>query len=125
MRYAIVLLTGFMFLASSVSAESTAQMLSSCSVFAKAQVINNAISFTQNFDSGVCWGAFSALQRLITQTYANGQLLLSVCAPPTSRRHQLIAVFVEYGTRNPQRLQENFFDVAIDSLQAAFPCQTR
>ena len=125
MRYAIMLTAVFMFSVSSVSAESTAEMLSSCSVFAEAKVRNNEIIFLQNFDSGICWGAFSAIQSLIPRTYANGQHMFYVCAPPTSRRHQLIAIFVEYAKRNPQRLHENFFDVAIDSLQAAFPCQQR
>ena len=48
-----------------------------------------------------------------------------VCAPPSSTLSQLVAIFVSYAEKNPQRLHEEGFDIALESLQVAFPCKGR
>lgn len=96
-------------------------MFSSCKPLTDAQIKGDTVVLPPGFESGMCWGAFSALQRLIVKAY-DGQPIFRVCAPPKSTRIQL---FVEYARRNPQRLHEDFFDVAVDALRAAFPCQAR
>jgi hypothetical protein len=104
-------------------AESTAEMVSSCKELADANVRGDTVAIPQDFPSGLCWGAFSSLQRVIVRAYPGGQPIFRVCAPPKSTRSQLITVFVEYARRNPQRLHEDFLDVALEALRGAFPCQ--
>jgi hypothetical protein len=78
----------------------------------------------EDYSSGRCWGAIGVLQRIITMAYSDSSdPILDVCVPPKSTRTQLVAIFVEYVRRNPQRLHEDFFDVSIDALRGAFPCQ--
>jgi len=48
--------------------------------------------------------------------------LFGACTPATSTRTQLIAIFVNYAKRNPQRYSEEFADVVFDALAEAFPC---
>lgn len=100
-------------------------MLSSCKPLAEAEVRGDTVTLPQDFRSGTCWGAFAALQSLIARAYPDGQPIFRVCAPPRSTRTQLLAVFVEFARRNPQRLHEDFFDVAVDAMRSAFPCQSR
>jgi hypothetical protein len=109
------------------SAESTAEMLSSCKSLSEAAVTGDRVTVTKDFPSGMCWGAFAVVQRVIATTYRSGQTVFTVgvCAPTESKRTQLIAVFVDYARRNPQRLHEDFFAVATDALTVAFPCQSR
>jgi hypothetical protein len=110
------------------SAESSAEMLSSCKPLSEARVTGGSVEIRRDFPSGMCWGAFAVVHRHIGTTYSEGQTDFNpagVCAPPESRRTQLIAVFVDYARRNPQRLHEDFIDVALDALRAAFPCQSR
>jgi hypothetical protein len=109
----------------SASAESTAEMLTLCKSLAAAEVKSDQVSFLQDYPSGICWGAFSTLQRVIVQANTDRRPIFNVCAPEKSTRTQIIEVFVEYARRNPQRLHEDFFDVAIDALRGAFPCQPR
>jgi len=112
--------------AATATAESTAEMVTSYKSVAEAKVVGSDVFFLQDFPSGVCWGAFGAVQRVIVQTVAPDAMpVFRVCAPAKSTRAQLITVFVEYARRNPQRLHEEFFDVAIVALRDSFPCQPR
>ena len=112
-------------LATSASAESTAEMLTACKSLAESKVTSGQVLFLHDYPSGICWGAFSALQRVIVLADTDTRPIFNACAPEKSTRTQLIAVFVEYARRTPQRLHEEFFDVAIDALKGAFPCQPR
>ena len=104
------------------SAQSTSEMLSACRPIAQAPVSGEGVAFQQTFESGLCWGAFATVQKIIRYADENGRLFFRVCAPASSRRTQLIAVFVRYAADNPQRLHEDYFPIALDSLQKAFPC---
>jgi hypothetical protein len=110
--------------ATSASAESTEEMLTACKSLAAAEVKGEQVKLPAGFSSGMCWGAFLTLQKVIVQANTDGPIF-DVCAPKEGTRTQLIAVFVDYARGNPRRLHEDFFDVAIDALRGAFPCQPR
>jgi Ssp1 endopeptidase immunity protein Rap1a len=108
-------------------AESAEEMLSSCKLLADAKVSNGQVTLPKDFESGRCWGAFGTFQDLARTSMPRPPALreepvFGFCAPSSSTRTQYIAIFVEYARRNPKRLNEDFFDVALDALVDAFPC---
>ena len=106
-----------------VLAESTEEMLSSCRRLAEANVANTEVELPQDFETGRCWGAFAVIQKVTALVIApSKQPALLVCSPSESTRTQYIAIFVEYTKRNPRRLNEDFFFVALTALREAFPC---
>ncbi len=112
----------------SASAETTEEMLSSCRPMAAADIRGDQVVIPHR--SEFCWGAFATVQKIIGMILAQGQKpiieggqpTLGVCAPPSSNRTQLIAVFVAYAGQHPERLHEHFLNVALDALRGAFPC---
>lgn len=104
--------------------QTAAEMLSSCRPVAKADISGDYAAFTQNFETGQCWGAFSVIQQTARWGKADQDRLLGVCAPAKSRLSQFIAVFVHYAENHPERLHEDFVRIAYDSLREAFPCRT-
>ena len=119
--------TVFLFLVLCVSiafGASTQEMLTACKpIVDQARVSGGRIELPKDFHAGRCWGAFAILQEVITHTDASGREIYNVCAPPNSTRSQLIAIFVEYAKKNPQRYHEEFFNVALDALRSSFPCE--
>lgn len=103
-------------------AETTEQMLSACSPVANARVSGEAATFLQNFDTGLCWGAFSVIQSNIVHIDGDGKRLYEVCAPSESTLTQLVSIFSVYAKNNPHKMHQDFFSVALESLQKAFPC---
>ncbi len=81
----------------------------------------------RDFESGVCWGAFGALDQFIKATNAEKRLqpALRICVPPNTTRYRLIAAFSQFVKARPDRGPDEFYPVARDALQAAFSCQTR
>jgi hypothetical protein len=107
-------------------AESAEEMLSSCKPMMNAKVQGETVGFQHNFETGLCWGAFGALQRLSRLADSNMKPLLPIgCAPENSTRTQLIAIFVDYVRKNPQRLNEDFPIVAMAAISTAFPCRSQ
>lgn len=106
----------------SVSAQNAQQLLSSCRPIAQGQVTERGLAFTRTYEAGVCWGAFGMLQTAIIRVDDRRAPLLSVCAPEASSRSQLVQVFVKFAESNPARLHEEGNDLAIESLQLAYPC---
>lgn len=106
-------------------ADSAQELLSSCRPIAKADVYPEGVRFQRTFQTGVCWGTFSALQKIIVHIDEAKRPIYGVCAPSSSRLSQLVAIFVYYAEKNPQRLHEEGFDIAVESLQAAFPCMSQ
>lgn len=103
------------------TAQTAQQMLSACRALAKANVTAEGVAVPQDFDSGVCWGAFATIQTVIVHVRGE-QRLYRVCAPAPSTRTQLVAIFAKYAEDNPRRLHEDFFEVVMDGLRQAFPC---
>jgi hypothetical protein len=121
--YLLALLTLLSAMALPTLAESTEEMLSSCRRVAEGKVGNGDVTFQPDFETGMCWGAFAALQKVTNIALAPGkQPALGVCGPKDSTRTQDIAIFIDFVRRNPQRLHEDFVLVAYDALRAAFPC---
>ncbi len=126
MRLSISAFTLMMVLASpgaarAQSAYSAEYMLSSCRpIVVESNVTEQGVSFPQSFETGFCWGAFSAIQRAMVYAGERGP---RVCAPAESTLTQLITVFVRYTDLHPAELHEHYFLIALRSLRAAFPCQ--
>ena len=106
------------------SADSAQQLLSECRSIANVDVSGEDIRFQQTYETGVCWGTFGAIQKVIF-TATTRRPLYGVCAPPNSTLSQLVAIFVSYAEKNPQHLHEDGFDIALESLQVAFSCKGR
>ena len=102
-------------------AETAEEMLAACRALPKATVTDDRVAIPQDFRSGVCWGAFGVIQHLVVMAYQDGRRIHRACAPAESTRTQLIAVFVKFADDHPERLHEPFLDVALASLQGAFP----
>ena len=124
MKLAIVLLAGAPVL---LMAESAQRMVSICKPITEAKVgAENRLFFEETFESGICWGAFGALQevsRVGGTTSPVRPVLPLGCIPEGRTRSQMVAVFVEFVRRNPQRMHEEFIFVAMDAMKAAFPCR--
>jgi len=105
-------------------AESAEEMLSACRKLADAPVSGDQVRLPSDFDSGLCWGAFASIQSAIKLQYTDDTApILRVCAPPSSRRTQLLAIFAQYARNHPERLHEDFFKVAWFALRDAFSCK--
>ena len=106
--------------------ESAEEMASACRTVAAAKVSATGVALPTDFDSGLCWGAFAALQKAINIVASASPRpnvpFLGICAPETSTRTQLILIFEEFSRRHPERLNADFFFVALDALREAFPC---
>jgi hypothetical protein len=120
----ILVLVVVAFAAVKPSRASTAEeMLSACRPIAAAKVSNRSIALPQDFDSGVCWGAFETLDwMLTTMNVRTGSTFFPVCIPQNRTRPQLIAIFVKYAENHPARYAEEFTGVAYAAEREAFPC---
>jgi hypothetical protein len=67
------------------------------------------------FMLGYCWGTVFTLTAL-TPTFG-------VCLPKTGTEEQIMRVVVKYISDRPARMHEPFVRLAIEALQAAWPCK--
>ena len=104
------------------SAASAEEMLAACRLITTAEATRQSARFPQTFGTGYCWGAFTSIQRVIAHVDGNEVRVYQVCASANVSLNRLIATFVAFAKRNPQRFREDFFDVAWDSLRVEFPC---
>jgi hypothetical protein len=104
-------------------AETTEEMASSCKAVSAAQVANSHVSLPQDFNSGVCWGAFGTIQTAVTIVDPiTLKPFFGVCVPAGSTRTQLIQIFLVYAQAHPEEYQKDYFVVALTSMSKAFPC---
>jgi hypothetical protein len=104
--------------------QSSEDMMSACRKVVDAQVSDQTVVLPTDFHSGMCWGAFASIQAASRIIYTDEpRPVLRVCAPASSTRTQLVAVFMRYAKEHPERLHEGFFQVAWDALRQAFPCK--
>ena len=105
-------------------AETTEDMVSSCkAISTQGQVNNGHVSLPQDFNSGVCWGAFATIQTVATLVDPiTLKHLLPVCIPPGTTRTQLIQIFLVYAQAHPEEYQKDYFVVALTSMNKAFSC---
>lgn len=107
-------------------AETTEEMVSSCrAISTQGQVTHGHVSLPQDFDSGVCWGAFGAFQTAVSFVDPTTlKHLLPVCGPTGATRTQLIQIFLVYAQAHPEEYQKDYFVVALTSISKAFPCSS-
>jgi hypothetical protein len=72
-----------------------------------------------------CWYYMSAVQNMSVLVDQNGAHLLGVCAPANTRLLDYVRIFVRYGSGMANRVEENPAAVALEALNAAFPCTGR
>jgi hypothetical protein len=102
--------------------DSAEELLAACRSVANAKVKGEQISIAKDFATGQCWGAFGVLQEEGRWVDPSGHRVWGVCTPSEVRRSELIAVFVGYLQRHPQRRHDDFAEVALDAFRAAYPC---
>ena len=111
-------------LASPTRGEPAREMVGKCRLtVASLQVEAEHVMLPNTESAGWCWGAFEVLQRLIVYSDQSNQHLFRICAPPESTRVQIINIFLAYAKRHPEQLDQEFTDVALDSLIKSFPCK--
>jgi hypothetical protein len=99
------------------------EMSVSCRLIAYAdRAADGGVSFALSFDTGRCWGGFSALQQVSLFVDDRNRRALNICPPPDSTLVQMVAIFVRHVDGHPEEIQENWVRVAHRSLIAAFPC---
>jgi len=104
-------------------AETTEEMVSFCKAISTAKIVSGQISLPQDFNSGVCWGAFATIQTVVTIADPNTlKPFFPVCVPAGSTRTQLIQIFLVYAQAHPEEYQKDYFAVALTSMRKAFPC---
>lgn len=90
-------------------ADTTEEMLSACRPITESKVADGRVYLPQNFETGVCWGAFAVIQDETKWADESGGRRLGICTPENSTRSQLITIFVEYAKRNPSKYSDDFF----------------
>ena len=108
-------------------AETTEKLLSDCRPVTQAKVMSDgSVMMNADFESGFCWGAFVIIdQMLMTVDGATNRPLFGVCIPKDHTRYQMIAIFVRYAEKHPERYNEDIPWVAVDAAREAFPCPTK
>jgi Rap1a immunity proteins len=76
-------------------------------------------NFIDMLDQGVCVGTINGLSYLAEFLPPH----LSSCAPKEATAGQKIRVFLAYIQRRPQRMHEDFQDLAIEAFHEAWPCK--
>jgi hypothetical protein len=107
-------------------AESVEKMLAACKQVATSSSNVRITVLPQDFDSGLCWGAFGVLEQFVKAlngTKVPSQLGSGICVPDNTARSRLINAFVEFVKAHPDRGQQEFYPAARDALTAAFPCR--
>ena len=106
-----VLIAALMLSGGSASAEKDAKsanyMMPGCRH--SIQENDNANSFLQ----GWCGGLITGLSYTSTE----------ICTPPGVTPMQLARVVVQYIDARPARMHENFKELALEAMKAAWPCQ--
>jgi len=110
--------------ASRADAESALEMKGYCQgVIEAQQTAGSNIVMPVTFETGLCWGAFSAFQTLgVVQFEDDYRSALRICLPPSSTRLQLVQVFHRYAEVRPERGHEDWAVIALDAFVEAFPC---
>ena len=106
--------------------ETAGEMQSRCIGVAKAvKGSDRSIEFLATPDSYQCWGAFTAVQELVTITDPTDGPLLEVCVPSDSTRLQMIKIFQKYVGDHPEDGRLTFGYVVLKALWKAFPCKEK
>jgi Rap1a immunity proteins len=114
---------------SCVYAQTAEEMVSRCQELTQAKITQEQVAIPQDFDSGMCWGAFKTLDTVVhlfpdspSQAELTGPIF-GVCAPEDATIPQQIKIFVTYADKHPEKLNQKYFFVAVAALKEAFPCR--
>jgi len=83
-----------------------------CKAFVERRLDANSVAFG-NFCSGVVHGLAFVGPTLLPE--------MKFCAPPTSDANQLIRVVLQYVDAQPQRMHEDFRQLALEAFRNAWP----
>jgi len=87
---------------------------------------SGAVEMNADFESGFCWGAFATIdQMLMAIDAATRRPIFGVCLPKEHTRYQMIAIFVRYAEKHPERYNDDSPWVAFDAAREAFPCSKK
>lgn len=101
-------------------AVSANELLQACEALERAMTITgNNFSFPRTEPNYECWYFMSAVQQYSTFVNPTGRVL-GACPAETTTLTQLIRVFTNYASSNPEEL--NMAAVAVRAVQSAFPC---
>jgi hypothetical protein len=103
---------------------SAEEMASYCKGVAQATISAGQISLPPDFETGVCWGAFTSFHEAAFATGNDDKPVFHVCFPDTASVSESVKVFLAYLERHPEKLHENYFLIAVIANQAAFPCKS-
>jgi len=112
-------------------AQSAEEMASNCKGIIDAPVAGNSVSVPPTIQAGICWGAFLSFQEAISivgHEYLDGtpsppRPFLGICAIDATTS-QLIKVFIRFTEQHPERLNKDYFQVALYAAREAFPCKS-
>jgi hypothetical protein len=121
-RILLIGAVGLILTTGSVRGETALEIVSACRGVASAPIQGNQVWFTRDYPSGLCWGAFAAIQELYTVQLPDGTAMLGACPPVPSNRVELIKVFLKYTDDHPETLHESFAYVFLPALFQAYPC---
>ena len=122
MRSALIFVIGLL-LSTVAHALSAEELVSKCRPYANAKVDGEKITIPGTIDTNFCWGVFTATFNLTYLVDADTKRrFLPVCAPTGIRQTQYIKVFLKYADDHPERLNEEYFVVLLDSLRSVWPC---
>lgn len=95
---------------------STEEMIEYCrGVVVAHSDIDGTMSMDLSFGTGMCYGAFSVIQKMASRNSA-------VCMPKNVSLLQIVRIFEAYALQHPEYQSEHFFSIAALSLTQAFPC---
>jgi hypothetical protein len=101
------------------------EMLAGCRVVATAPVRDDRIAIPNNVGAHECWGAFGVLQRMVMMVVPSRPAdarLFGACVGSESTESELVAVFVSFVDKHPERRHDEFVQVALDAFRASYPC---
>jgi len=123
-KWWLILLGAASLFALQCRAETSEEMLSACRTISTAKVSNGNIVMPEDFESGKCWGAFEVLQNLLrVENTSTKQSFFGVCMPEKATRTELIAIFIQYMGKHPEKYSDGFSFVVLSALWEPFHCK--
>jgi hypothetical protein len=124
-KLAVFLVFGLLFSTAKIShALSAEEMASNCKGVANAAISSGQISLPTDFETGVCWGAFTSLHEAAFATGSDDKPVFHICFPDSASVSESVKVFLAYLDKHPEKLHESYFMIAVMANQAAFPCKS-
>jgi hypothetical protein len=105
-------------------------MQSNCRDIANAELSVNAegqqtATYARTWETGRCYGTFRMIQRVSRTLSADGTHFVGVCPGATSTLTQFVKIFDKFVTAHPERLNDDYLDVALDALRDVYPCPVK